>query len=171
MIDINKFLKSILCNNYILIKTDVPYMPLDFPEKYPIGKDMDVISTDDYNNIVNKIIIFSKVYNDIFDIRTIIKDNNFRLRFEKNKKLHYQIDISNEFYSLPYWFIKNSIDNKILKDNKYYIPEIRYEVIYRYYAFINNVKKIYHREYIKKYIKNVDKDIISRVDLNFIGNL
>ncbi|EEQ59554.1 hypothetical protein CBFG_03264 [Clostridiales bacterium 1_7_47FAA] len=28
---------------YVLTKTDVPYMPCDFPQSLPIGKDIDVL--------------------------------------------------------------------------------------------------------------------------------
>ena len=98
-------------------------MPKIFPLKYAIGKDLDIfVSNDDFQDLQNIKIDYFKKYNDLYLIKLITKENNFRLRIEEDNNLHYQIDITiNDEY----------VKNKNKKDY-YYILSHENEINLRY---------------------------------------
>ena len=138
ILNLNNFFYEIKDIHYALTKIDVPYNPKEFPNKYAVGKDLDIlVSTNDYDTIKTITIKYFKQY-DQFIFKIIEKENNLRLRMEKNSKLHYQIDIT----------INNSlIVNRVKKDN-YYILSLENEKIIRLNEIKNNPNKKHHKEWI-----------------------
>lgn len=152
-LDISDFLDSIKGLSYILTKTEVPYMNSDFPESYPVGKDMDiVVLPEHFEKLKQKILKFSKSYP--FEIKIIKDDRNFRLRFLDNGNLHYQIDLS----ILSENFILKSIQERVLVKN-YYIAKLKYEIIYRLFYY-NQKQKPWHLDYIREYKNSADMNLI-----------
>lgn len=133
------YLNKIKEINYALTKIDVPYNPKTFPHEYAIGKDLDIfVSQNDYNEIREITINYFKQYNKQFIIKIIEKKNNFRLRMEKNNKLHFQIDITID---------DSLILCKVKKDN-YYILSLENEKKVRLNEIKKNPHKIHHKEWL-----------------------
>jgi hypothetical protein len=144
MLDIYNYLNEIHNYDYAITKTDVPYMPNNFPLEYPIGKDLDIfISKKDFDLINNTTYNYFNKYNKLFDIKKIKTINNFKLRLEKKNKLHFQIDIT---------INDDLIKNKLTKDN-YYILSLDNEIIVRTIEIKKNPQKIHHKIWLEQYNK------------------
>ena len=144
MLDILNYLKEINKYNYALTKTDVPYMPSDFPNNYPIGKDMDMyVSSVNFSDICKITKYYFKNIN--YDKKIVKKNNNWKLRIEENNKLHYQIDITID---------DNMINDRILKNN-YYILSLKNEIKIRQNEVNKNPHKKHHKEWLVINLKNI----------------
>lgn len=142
MINLIGYLSEISEYNYALCKIDVPYMTNNFPKTYPVGKDLDVyVSSDDYENMI----LHTKRYflNCEYTKKCIQTENNFRLRLNQNKKLHYQIDIT---FSDDY--VK---DRK--RRNYFYEVSFETEIKIRQNEVLKNPRKKHHRDWLKKWMK------------------
>lgn len=148
-IKICDFINSIKKENYVIIKEETPYSLKKFPIEYPFHKDLDILcSKDSYLDIVKKCLEFSEVYKEKYNIKILKNDINFKLRFELNGFLCYQIDISNEYSNLD---LDTLLANKVSKSN-YFIPRIEDEIIIREIEYKNsNNSKVHHLDFIKKY--------------------
>ena len=143
MINLINYFKQIQEINYALTKIDVPYNTSDFPNTYPVGKDLDIfVSIDDFEKIKKITNNFLKDYRKDFIIKIICTKNNIRFRLENKKKLHYQIDITIEFDSI--------LENKI-KNDIYNILSLNNEAIIRKLEIKKNPHKIHHLEWLKKF--------------------
>lgn len=145
---INEFLDSIKEDEYVIIKEEVPYMPQNFPNSYPLNKDLDILcSVKDYEKIVKKAILFSNFYKTKYNIKIIQEEARCKIRFLLNNYLCYQLDISNckivDIKNL------NLLENKIKKKN-YYIPSIEDEILIRQKEYEKNKNKKYHLEYVER---------------------
>ena len=150
-LNIVNLLLSIEHLQYVLIKTDVPYMPLDFPQKIAIGKDLDILCKyKHFNKLYKTCIDFSEKYKNKFIVKKINIEDKLKIRFEKNKKLYYQIDISYNYITKN--FVENIINRRIRK-NIYYIPCIDDELIIRKHEYKKNKNKTWHLKYIQEHEK------------------
>jgi hypothetical protein len=147
MLDINIFLDAIKDIDYAISKYDVPYMPKNFPQEYPIGKDLDIlVSQKDFDKIIDITTKYFNAYKSKFSIKIIKKINNFKLRLENNNKLHYQIDITVN---------NNLIKNKTSKMN-FYVLSLDNELIVRTNEVKKNPNKLHHKLWINNYYsKNI----------------
>ena len=97
-LDIPQFLSMIKEDQYALTKVDSPYMVENFPQEYPIGKDLDVLVTEhSFYSVMAKLIKFSRQYSDVFEIRDVSEIDGIRIRFHSKtgeKPLNYQIDVT-----------------------------------------------------------------------------
>tara|TARA_Y100000992_G_C20928746_1_gene333427 strand:+ start:102 stop:542 length:441 start_codon:yes stop_codon:yes gene_type:complete len=143
MINLSKYLDEILNINYAISKFDVPYMPINFPEKYPIGKDLDIlVSSNDFKEIQEITTKYFMKYSGQF-ITKIMKEGNdrFFLRImNKNYNLHYMIDIT---------INDKLIQNRVKKYN-YFILSLENEKKVRLMEVRENPNKLYHREWLIK---------------------
>lgn len=181
-IDVKTILSNIRQYNYVLTKTDVEYMPSDFPAHYPLGKDIDIICADkyEYDQVLSSVKRDIEKYGDAYNLRFIEKkDENsivYRtlLRLELENMLVFQFDIAYRIENLPDNF---SIDlcNKRIEKNGYYIPELSKELIVRIFEVIYHPEKTQHIKYIKdhiyemgefinnKYLTNDARDLIAQI--------
>jgi hypothetical protein len=144
---------------YVLIKTQAPYMPDNFPKSYPVGKDLDVmVREDDIQTLRDMLEEFSEDYADDFDIYCIDEKYGFRVRFQEGKKLHFQFDIKSMSDSLSQNFVTEMIDKREWIDEGYYIAPDEYELIIR----ISNhaPHKQHHAEYIHSKIAYLDSALV-----------
>jgi hypothetical protein len=140
MLDIKNYLNLINKYNYALTKIDVPYMPNDFPNNYPIGKDMDIfVLSNDYNDICKSTKDYFNKYSQYY-IKIIDQNNNWRLRIEENNKLHYQIDIT----------INNELIKNKIKKNNYFILSLENEIKNRQIEYNKNPNKKHHKEWLDR---------------------
>ena len=146
---------------YIIIKTDTPYSPKNFPNEYPIGKDLDIFSSEkDYKKVNEVLFDFADKYKNKFNIRVIEQDAKYRVRLEKFGQLYYQLD--NNYLTdnnISYVFIEDAIQNKIFVNGYYTIP-IEYEIVFRLSEIKSYPHKKHHIDYVKKNLDKVNVTII-----------
>lgn len=155
-IDFQEIVEILNNYNYCFVKTDVPYMPLDFPQKIPVGKDADILcSEEDFEKIVSEIKEhISKYVN--FRIIYIQEDNGVRIRIQRGHTLYYQLDISYKVASMSDDFVRNALENRCYNERGFFVLPIRYEYIYRAYEYYRNTSKIHHLEYLHKHFDEYD---------------
>lgn len=160
---------------WMLIKFDNNYMPIDFPEKFPFSKDIDMIcSRYQLQEIYNKTIThFQTVLKEAYEIKTIREDRRIKLRIELRGFLVFQIDMSSKLNGLRYEFIEESIQRRKKIDNIFY-SNINDEIYYRIIEILENPQKVWHRKYVeahKERINFMSLDKIFEGDIFFICNL
>lgn len=156
-----KFFEKIYQLSYVLIKVDTPYMPKDFPENYP-NKDMDIIVLDeDVDSMKEEVVDFCSRYSSVFEMKVIPEDTGTRYRLYLGEIFHYQFDVSTDFFQLPLWFVRQSIQ-KAISVKGYHVSPIEYEIVYRLVAF-HNKSKPWHLDYIRENSKSVDINLLERL--------
>ena len=162
-IDVKSILDNISQYNYVIIKTDVEYMPLDFPEHYPLGKDIDIIcaNKNEHEKVLASVKRDVEKYSDAYNLRFVeIRDkegNVYRtlLRFELKDKLVLQLDMAYRIVSLSEAFSVELCEGRIEK-NGYYVPDISKELIVRLCEMMEHPEKVHHTEYVKKHFNKLD---------------
>lgn len=142
MIILLNYLEKIKEINYAICKFDVPYMPDNFPKQYPIGKDLDMyVSIKDFSKLCTITQDFVNHYNKTYKIKTLfISTENVRFRLEINNKLYFQFDITKDN--------DNLLDNKILKNDLFYILSYDNELRIREIEIKKNPHKIHHIDWM-----------------------
>ena len=138
MLNIKEYLSLLRDYDYALTKVDVPYMPKDFPNTYPIGKDMDMyVSKRDYANVktLTHTFIMENKYDTLFTLKIVTGHDNTRFRLERNGKLHYQIDITIDTESL--------LENKVCGEH-YHMLSLKSEMIVRKQEVLKHPHKKHH---------------------------
>lgn len=144
------------------VKTDVPYMPKDFPLQIPVGKDADIICRkEDLESIVADVTGMLSPIKD-FSLRQINETYGTRIRLEWGKALYYQIDLSYQTAGLAPEFTADALKKRIKTDKDYYILSPEYEYIFRMNAFNLNNKKIHHKEYLEKHVSDSNPELIAK---------
>lgn len=150
-IDVKKFLDSIKEYEYALCKTEVPYMPGNFPLDYPLGKDIDVLCTEkDFTLICAKAKFFALDYS--YRVKKVFKGGHFLLRLGlgsapgKEDFLCFQIDVSicpDEVIKRRRWkgyYVLGEDDERRLRLQEYLkSPEKKYHL--EYYLGRNKYEK------------------------------
>jgi len=140
ILDLNEYIRQIKNFDYAFTKIDVPYNPENFPSEYAIGKDLDIfVSQKDFEKINFFTAKYFSKYK-MFNLKILTKQNNYRLRMEKNKKLHFQIDITCN---------DEMIKEKIEKNN-YFILSFNNEKKIRLMELMKNPNKTHHRNWLVK---------------------
>lgn len=137
---------------WMLIKTEVPYMPEDFPDHVPFGKDCDIIcDEDDFEELKRRSKdYFSMKYQGVYEIKEIEEDGKYRIRLEIRGFLIYQIDIAARVSGIKPEFIRESLNNRIYIKG-YYISAREDEVYYRMNEYEKNSSKTWHLDYVENY--------------------
>ena len=132
ILNLKDLFKNLSKYEYFLIKTDVFYVPKEFPEKYPIGKDLDIFSSKkDFQKVNNILLDFANKYKNIFNVKVLKNNKNYKVRLEKFNNLYFLFD--NNCLD----FLKEAMKHRIY-NNGYYILPLKYEIIFRLYE----IKKI-----------------------------
>ncbi len=148
-IDFNDVLEILNQYKYVLTKVDVPYMPLEFPNRVPSGKDIDIIcSKDDYENIRSQLIAFAKKFKDYELVVRELK-GGFQLRFEISGKLIFLIDCKYFYEEIPDEFLSFALQNRYMRDG-YYLMDPACEAIIRRVAYEKDESKDYHKKYYEE---------------------
>lgn len=163
-IDMKTILSDIRQYNYVLTKTDVEYMPSDFPEHYPLGKDIDIVCADkyEYDKVLSSVKRDIERYGDTYNLRFVEKKDEkgtvYRvlLRLELKNMLVFQFDITYRIGSLPDDFSADLCSGKT-EMNGYYVPELSRELIVRIYEIIDHPEKSHHIRYVKDHFSDLDK--------------
>jgi len=159
ILKVKELLKKLETYDYVLVKTDAPYMPSNFPKTYTIGKDLDImVREDDIKELRDLFEKFSEDYAEEFDIICIDEKYGFRIRYEENRKLHFQFDVKYMDANLNEDFVESMLDNREYS-KEYFISDPQHEMVIR----INNhaPHKQHHQTYIDKHINTLDSELIT----------
>jgi hypothetical protein len=152
-LNIGNFIDRIRDQEYVLIKTDVPYMPRNFPDAFPLGKDLDIVCTQDsFAQIRQSIRDFAESENPDFDLIEKVKENEFRLRFELEGFLIYQLDLRTKIHDMN---TAQIIDRRVAKNN-YFVPTLADEAMLRAKEFAADNRKMHHHEFVESAIDQLD---------------
>lgn len=155
---VKELLKDLYDYDYVLIKTDAPYMPSNFPKTYPVGKDLDImVREDDIDDLRDLFEMFSEEYSAIFDIICIDEQYGFRVRYEDDGKLHFQFDVKSMGSNLSKEFVDSMLDNR-QSVGDYYISDTAHELIIR--IGNHSPHKKHHQNYIDKHVEILDADLV-----------
>ena len=141
--------------SYAFVKTEVPYMPADYPKHIPVGKDADILCRkEDAEAIITDVTKACEKYRD-YTLKVIPEDAGTRIRMQWGRVLIYQIDISYAAEGLAESFVSDALEAR--KDaGGYYILDPKYEYIYRMQAYRKKKTKVHHREYLKEHQAEYD---------------
>jgi hypothetical protein len=167
-IDVKGILETIKNYNYVITKFNVPYMPDNFPENYPLNKDIDIIcNKDDYENIKNAISSFLEKSNHNLCINKVVKKNNedkeYRalIRCELYSYLIFQFDIAYQIGGIKDSFISDMVNNKQLKNN-FFISSIEYEIVIRLQEIHKYPYKKHHLDFVKSNLNSINKNLCDK---------
>ncbi len=148
VLNIHAYLQTIAKYQYCIIKYEVPYMPKDFPHKYPIGKDLDlIVHENDFDMICQATRELMEPYKNYVTIKEIKRNGNWRCRVEYKNKLHYQIDISTKLFDLDI----SAAVNRRIANNDFFVLHQDDEYQVRLHEIKTYPKKKHHHEWIKQY--------------------
>ena len=138
MLNLREYLNRIKDCEYAIAKFDSPYVPENFPDEYPIGKDLDILVSERDFGKINQI-------TEEFLNGCLIKKFPERVyyRIEINGKLHFQIDISIVDLKI--------LENKITK-NIFYILSLENEYIIRKEELRKFPHKVWHQKWISEHL-------------------
>lgn len=162
-LNVKKIIDAISSYEYVLTKTDVPYMPSDFPKNYPLGKDMDIVcSRSDFSGICNQIIAALNKMQLPYSIIEVDKSKYHKLvRVELEGQLIYQFDITAELQVPNDDFVPQMLKRRIQEQN-YYKPVLEDELIIRLYEVLNNKQKRHHIEFLQNHLKEIEEGNIDK---------
>lgn len=166
-IDVTSILDSISNCGYVITKMDVDYMPDNFPQKYPLGKDLDIVcaNNEEYNKVLQSITKQVAAYNDSYTIRFVSKKDKFGsenrtlIRMEQGNYLVYQCDISYQMETIMSEDFVQGMIKKRMKVKNYYVPTIPYEIIIRINELHAYPHKIQHKKYLQSYLDKLDENL------------
>ena len=148
--------------DYSLVKTDVPYMPHDFPTHFPVGKDLDIIcKKEDFSNIINEIINTTNKYHQ-YSIIIVNEKNGTRIRLQQSKTLYYQFDVSYNTQGLSTAFTEDAISARTNYNKLYYTLSPEYEFLYRLNALHKKNTKTHHREYLFSHMESFNEELAKK---------
>lgn len=147
---------------YVLTKMDVPYMPQDFPNRFPVGKDMDILCTEEDASLIKKAFVelCKGKYTDL-SLRVLESKYNTRIRLEFMGHLIYQFDMTWKVDSLNGNYIEDAIACR-REINGYYTMDMKYEYIFRMICYLKNKAKKYHLVYLQEHKKEYDKVLANK---------
>jgi hypothetical protein len=181
ILDLVSFFKEIRDFKYFATKIKTPYFCFDepFPEKYPVGRDVDIVAhPDDYEKIkevVEKFCLSHKmIYKVIVDSKThtrhrLESEEYFILPNATSKdklrnglpltKLHFQIDISsikdNDYFGIVISPILEDMENPTFINGVKILSD-KNETLMRC-LFYNNSKSIHHKNFIYSHRKLINE--------------
>lgn len=174
-IDMVTIFTHIMERKYVVTKFDVPYMPVDFPIHYPLGKDIDIICQDmnEYKRVLESILNDLEQYKEYYNLRIVKKmDKDGReyrtlVRLEQEDRyLVLQFDVSSRHRTGSTTdFIEEMVATRQERD-LFYIPQAKYELILRLQELHEHPKKIHHMDYVGQHIVELDEQLCEKY-LNF----
>ena len=164
-IDFTEIIDAVDRYPYALAKIDVPYMPDNFPESIPVGKDVDIICLKkDADNILNDILEVCKKYRQ-YDIKIKKKSTGFQIRLNGGGVLVFIVDIVFSVKDMRTEFVEEALSTRICT-GKYYMLSQKFEFLYRLQSYYENHSKVYHLNYLKCHKKDYHKEMINKFFLH-----
>lgn len=156
-----EFVEELNHCDYAFVKTDVPYMPGDFPAKIPVGKDADIICKKDEFEDIKKIALRWAEKHSDYDIRCLDNTCGTHIRLERCGRLFFQIDLSWKIPDLNQGFVEEAIQNRNFS-GRFYILSPKYEWIVRFLAYNGRKSKEYHLSYLREHKSDFDELLVKK---------
>lgn len=168
-IDLVSILDNISNCNYAIVKFDVPYMPQEFPLKYPLNKDLDILCFDscEYNKVRRILLESLELYKDIYAIRIVEKQRTrgdvYRslIRLELENFLVFQFDVSYRIDNMKNNFESDLVENRQRRLN-FYTSSLEFELLVRICELKENPNKKHHLQFLQKNRANLQKDLCDK---------
>lgn len=149
--------------DYTIVKFNAESAPSDFPLHYPLGKDLDIVCTEqnftDVLSIVEQV-LDNCLSNDYSYRRAHVSDCRTQIRVELEGCLLYAYDV---YYQSD--GIKLSFFEELIKNSQFYngvkISTNPYELVLRIYEIINHPQKAQHLYYACRNIDALDDKVYS----------
>lgn len=163
-IDVHAIIKSLELYNYVLLKSEVPYMPNDFPKHYAVGKDIDIVCAfEDFTPICDIIRIHLQNMRFPYKVKEVDKsDKNKLYRVELYNEPICQFDISSGIAGVDDAFVEEMLSRRE-KVGEYYVPCIEDELIVRMYEIRYHRSKQYHIDYVIQHIVALPRQRCSQI--------
>ncbi len=158
-LDVNVLFENISNCQYVITKLDTPYMPVDFPKSYPLGKDVDIVcqTSDDFDYICHEVEKRDESFRP-YKLRVVNCDKSTwrrrKCRIELNETLIYQFDIS---HCEGDEFANKMINNRIDRSG-YYTPCLSDELIVRIKECMLYPNKKHHLQFVKDNMDAINYD-------------
>lgn len=136
--------------DWMLIKTDSPYFPKNFPDSYPAYKDIDIVCSKKEIDTLEKetITFFSENVDDRYQIKVKEKaGQSIMVRIELQGFLVFAVEFIYDEKHLKPEFIRESLTRRVQKDG-YYVSAEQDEVVYRVMEYYQRRKKVRHLKYV-----------------------
>lgn len=164
-IDVRGMLEHINGCNYVVTKSQSDYMPIDFPIRYPLGKDIDIICSDEvqYNKVKGILVHDAEKYKSSYRVRVVEKKDKdsfeYRtlLRIEQEDHLVFQFDIQCRTGSEVTPSFVNLLCKERVMVNGYYIPSPAYEIMIRICELHEYPHKSQHKAYISSHLSDINQ--------------
>lgn len=161
-VPVREIFEAIAKYQYVVTKHDTPYMPLDFPRTYPLGKDADIIcSEEDLEPITQAIMDILKKQN----------NEKWRIKFIKDATAHIYIYIYiyNQFvygFDLcPNYvykeFVKSALEHRVNKGD-IYVTDDAHEMIVRLFEYQKSPNKKHHLEWIQSHYNTTRSELYNQ---------
>lgn len=163
-IDVYAIIKNLGSYNYVLVKSEVPYIPNDFPKHYALGKDIDIVCAfEDFTPICDIISIYLQNIRFPFKVKEVDKsDKNKLYRVELYNEPICQFDISSGIAGIDDAFITGMLSRRE-KVGEYYVPCMEDELIVRMYEIMYHRSKHHHIDYVVQHIEELPKQRCSQL--------
>ncbi len=163
-IDVYAVIKSVESYNYMIVKSDVPYMPKDFPKHYAIGKDIDIVCA------FEDFIPFCDI------IRTYLRNTHFPYKVKEvdksDRNILYIVELCNEpICQFDICSGIDGIDDSVIaemlsrreKVREYFVPCMEDELIVRMYEIKYHRSKHHHIDYVLQHIETLPRQRCSQI--------
>ncbi|WP_455664379.1 hypothetical protein [Phocaeicola sp.] len=174
-IDVAHVLNQLSGILYAITKIDVPYMPDDFPLRYPLNKDIDILCADKEEFVSARDIILASldVYKMDYSIRVVDKKDEtdviYRslIRLEQENYLVFQFDISYRTGKTKNGFEIDLVHDRVMR-NTFYATSLRFELLIRLCELNEHPNKNHHLEYLNKYKSDISPELCDQyLDFNW----
>ena len=157
-------LKNLEGYDIAIAKFNTPSTPEDFPDSWPLGKDVDIVcKCGQLKAIINTI------HGTLLSVdlgRAVIKnqfssDTRTQVRVELDDTLIYAFDVYCCIDNIDISFFEQLLEHKE-KKNSYYVASVPYEIVLRLYEIYHSPEKAHHLDYILKHFEEIDSSLCDK---------
>ena len=155
---VSDIFKGINAFEYAIVKFNAPSIPEDFPNSYPLGKDIDIVCKNgDLNRLLTTIedVIRNILPTTYTCRREYFTSNRTQIRIELQDVLICAFDVYSQTDSIDLSFFEDLLAHKT-QYNGVYLASKPYDLVLRIYEILNYPQKVHHLYYIGQNIKNID---------------
>lgn len=167
-LDVKGALDAIAGYRYAISKMEVPYMPQDFPTRYPLGKDIDILCLkSDYKQIVKVLHEYVGQSEATYNVKVVKKHTASKeeyrtlIRIELDSFLLFMFDIFYKIDNASDDFVDKLVGSRI-NNGAYYSTSPDCEYAIRLNEIFEYPNKKHHKEYLTKHRADLDTELCER---------
>ncbi|MCR4754401.1 MAG: hypothetical protein K5868_02605 [Lachnospiraceae bacterium] len=168
--DVSDLMKCIGKYEYCIIKYKDSRQDRDFPEKFYIHSDVDIlIKAEDLNALTEYVYEWmSKNYSNmkkyLYSVELIDNNGSKQIRLNYKGFLIFCVHIqTTAYFGMRDNYNEVCLNNRIRDDKGIYFLPIEYDIFFRLVEYIRKPNKFWHAEYISIHQLDIDKDIFNLV--------